>query len=80
MSRNDEIMQRWPKACTAPAGYNDWHEWAEAQHLHGLTQSNCKTCGRYRFPQELNALGTCADQHDCLRFWKQFGKIKVRKG
>jgi uncharacterized OB-fold protein len=36
-----------------PSGYVAWHEWAAAQGRGGLKQTQCKTCGLYRFPQEV---------------------------
>lgn len=38
----------------APAGYLDWHEWAEAQHKSGLRQSECGECAKWFYPQELS--------------------------
>ena len=38
----------------APAGYLDWHEWAEVQHKAGLRQKECAKCGRWKYPQELS--------------------------
>lgn len=38
----------------APAGYLDWHEWAEVQHKAGLRQKECAQCGRWKYPQELS--------------------------
>ena len=38
----------------APAGYLDWHEWAEVQHKAGLRQKECGKCGRWKYPQELS--------------------------
>ena len=37
-----------------PEGYNDWHEWAKAQHNGGLRQQRCPTCRQWQFPQEKN--------------------------
>ncbi len=39
----------------APSGYLDWFEWAEVQHMAGLSQVACGTCGKWKFPQELSA-------------------------
>lgn len=39
-------------------GYNDWHEWAAAQHKGGLRQKRCKQCNRFYFPQEM-------ERHKC---------------
>lgn len=38
----------------APAGYLDWHEWADVQHKAGLRQVECGRCGMWRYPQELS--------------------------
>ncbi len=35
-----------------PAGYCDWHDWAEVQMKAGLKQRRCWKCGLWRFPQE----------------------------
>lgn len=47
-----ELQKSWTKGCVAPSGYVDWHRWAEAQSLHGLSQAYCVHCKRYYFPQE----------------------------
>lgn len=36
-----------------PTGYVAWHDWAHAQHLHGLRQSCCPRCGLFKYPQEM---------------------------
>ena len=36
-----------------PAGYNDWHEWANVQYKAGLRPVRCDQCGRFKFPQEI---------------------------
>lgn len=36
-----------------PAGYCNWHEWAQIQHRAGLRQKQCDNCGRWRYPQEI---------------------------
>lgn len=46
-------MNNWPKGSMPPHGYVDWHEWAKAQHAHGLRQKQCAECSLWRFPQEL---------------------------
>lgn len=74
-NRKHSIKNQYPKGSPAPSGYVYWHEWAEAQHLHGLRQKQCVTCGRYKFPQELNALGGCADYLDCYEAVKKWGKL-----
>jgi hypothetical protein len=38
----------------APAGYLDWHAWAEVQHKAGLRQSQCCDCSLWRYPQEMS--------------------------
>ena len=38
-----------------PTGYVQWHEWAAAQHKGGLRQRQCRTCGLWKFPQEMAA-------------------------
>jgi hypothetical protein len=45
------LMRAWPRKCQAPQGYVAKHDWAEAQILHGLKQTQCK-CGLWHFPQE----------------------------
>jgi hypothetical protein len=52
-SRQREIKDRWPKGSGAPSGYVDWHEWAEAQQLHGLHSTKCSRCKKWHFPQEV---------------------------
>lgn len=47
-----KLMERWPKGCQPPTGYLAWHDWADAQDAHGLSQSQCKGCGLWHFPQE----------------------------
>ena len=47
-----ELMALWPKGCKPPSGYCAWHDWAEAQHAHGLRQVKCRKCGKYKYPQE----------------------------
>lgn len=37
-----------------PAGYLDWHEWADVQQRAGLRQKQCGRCGTWGFPQELS--------------------------
>jgi hypothetical protein len=51
--RKREIMGQWPTGSRAPSGYVDWHEWAEAQQLHGLRSKQCKRCKKWHFPQEV---------------------------
>ena len=41
-----------------PAGYLDWHEWAEVQHKAGLRQKECALCGKWKYPQELSGQTT----------------------
>lgn len=53
MSRTEELKQQWPKGSQPPYGYVAWHGWAEAQHKHGLRQTQCQECGLWNFPQEL---------------------------
>ncbi len=53
--RRQEIMADWPKGSMPPPGYVDWHEWAEAQQLHGLRSKKCKRCKHYYFPQQMEA-------------------------
>lgn len=47
------LKNEWTKGSMPPYGYVDWHNWAEAQHKHGLRQTCCVDCGLWRFPQEL---------------------------
>lgn len=75
--RREELKTRWPKGCLPPDGYCDWHEWSEAQGLHGLKQGNCEKCGRYVFPQEMNQLGACSDAVECAQFVKKHGKLSL---
>lgn len=37
-----------------PAGYLDWHAWAEVQHKAGLRQSQCGRCLLWRYPQQMS--------------------------
>jgi hypothetical protein len=76
-TRREELKRQWPKGCMPPDDYVAWHAWAEAQWLHGLKQGNCVNCGRYCFPQELNALGSCSDVADCRTFVKKHGKLQL---
>lgn len=41
-----------------PAGYLDWHEWAEVQHKAGLRQVECGACGKWQYPQQLSGKNT----------------------
>ena len=34
-------------------GYLQWHAWAEAQHKSGLRQTQCHTCAKWLYPQEI---------------------------
>jgi len=43
----------------APTGYVAWDDWATVQHKAGLRQSQCHTCAKFYFPQEMKA-------HDCV--------------
>ena len=43
-----------------PAGYLDWHEWAEVQYKAGIKQSQCSDCGKWVTPQETAQEGTKA--------------------
>ncbi len=47
-----------------PSGYMDWHAWAAVQHKAGLRQRECPTCGKWRYPQEMDGAGcaTCKRQ------------------
>ncbi len=38
----------------APAGYNNWHEWARIQHKAGLRQRRCGRCSLMKYPQEMS--------------------------
>lgn len=53
MSRVAILKREYPKGCLPPSGYVDWHEWAEAQIAHGLTQTQCEKCGLWLFPQDV---------------------------
>lgn len=57
--RKAELMRDWPKGCMPPKNYAAWHDWASAQHFHGLRQTQCKFCRLFRFPQEMNEHGEC---------------------
>lgn len=57
-NRKARLKRDWPKGSMPPAGYADWHEWAEAQELHGLKQRWCRACLTYLFPQEKCACQT----------------------
>ncbi len=48
----------------APAGYLDWHEWAQVQIDFGLRQIRCSRCVKYKFPQELSARLRTSRPHD----------------
>ena len=37
-----------------PAGYVEWHEWAEAQHNAGIKQIQCAKCGLWNAPHEFS--------------------------
>lgn len=50
------IMPIFKPGDPPPAGYSEWHEWAEVQTKAGLSQTQCATCHRWYFPQE---------KHDC---------------
>lgn len=44
----------YAKGDPMPSGYVDAQDWAQAQYLHGLRQSQCAHgCKRWLFPQEL---------------------------
>lgn len=45
----------YKKGDPAPAEYLRWHAWADAQYKAGLRQSSCSRCGKWHFPQELDA-------------------------
>lgn len=64
--RKLELMRDWPKGCAPPKwDKTKWREWSEAQHFHGLQQTQCKFCRLWRFPQELNEDGECpTHQHN----------------
>lgn len=51
-SHKTELMKQYPKGSSSPAGYVSWFDWAEAQHLHGLRQEQCKSCKLWFYPQE----------------------------
>jgi uncharacterized OB-fold protein len=74
--RTEELKRNWTKGSMPPSNYAGWHEWAEAQELHGLKQGNCEKCGRYVFPQEMN-LGACSDAVECAQFVKKHGKLSL---
>jgi hypothetical protein len=57
------LMKDWPKGCQPPKNYPDWHDWAAAQHFHGLRQTQCKVCSLWSFPQELDENGVCRRKH-----------------
>lgn len=56
-ARQARIKRDWPKGSIPPASYVyvDWHEWAEAQQLHGLQQVQCPTCLLWQFHHEPRA-------------------------
>lgn len=39
-----------------PAGYVQWHAWADAQHAAGLSQTRCVICTLANYPQEMTTL------------------------
>jgi hypothetical protein len=53
--RLPQLMLTYPAGC-APPSLAHWHDWADAQHGHGLTQEQC-SCGRWLFPQEAHTHG-----------------------
>ncbi len=48
------IAEAYKPGSMPPAGYLEWHEWADTQHKAGLRQKQCGQCGKWRFPQELS--------------------------
>jgi hypothetical protein len=38
----------------APTGYLQWHAWADVQDRAGVEQTQCVTCRRWWYPQELD--------------------------
>jgi len=55
------LIAAYPRGCPPPSEAH-WHEWADAQALQGLTQTQCTVCQRWGFPQE-QRLGMCL-QHN----------------
>lgn len=47
-----EITPDFKPGDPPPQGYMGWHRWAEVQIKAGLQQTQCPTCGKWRFPQE----------------------------
>ncbi len=48
----------WKPGDQPPAGYLDWHEWAEVQHKAGLRQTQCGKCDGWKYPQEMSVKTT----------------------
>lgn len=46
--------------------YNQWCEWAKAQHKAGLKQRRCVRCGKWQYPQELTEATRISDKPFCL--------------
>jgi len=46
------IMPEFKPGDPRPEGYLEGHEWARVQYRGGLRQRKCRTCGKWRFPQE----------------------------
>jgi hypothetical protein len=71
MSSFPESLRRiYPKGSQPPEGYVQWHDWARAQHLHGLRQQKCRRCGLFYFPQE-------ADKHKHCMPFRDFRKAVI---
>lgn len=55
-----QLKRLWPKGSQPPSGYIAKHDWADAQLLHGLKQTQCGGCGLWLFPQQVK-------EHECKR-------------
>ena len=58
-SKESKIKDGKIYSCThhiiEPMDYVDWHNWAERQVKAGHTQTQCKECGLWLFPEQEGA-------------------------
>ena len=50
--REQFLVATYPRGCAPPTYEPHWHDWATAQSIQGLDQSQCTLCKRWGFPQE----------------------------
>jgi hypothetical protein len=60
------IVPKFKPGDQPPAGYLEWHDWADVQHRAGIRQSKCDVCGLWRYPQEV----CCNAPRTSIRAWK----------